>query len=115
MLLREVCRRLNLEVVAGRELLDKEVTGGYASDLLSWVMAHAKEGNIWVTIQNHQNVVAVANLLGLSVIVAEGVEAGQPIIERAEKEGVVMLTSKMPVYEICGRLYELGIKGGPAN
>jgi serine kinase of HPr protein (carbohydrate metabolism regulator) len=116
MLLKEICDHLNLKVVAGKNLLDRTVSGGYASDLLSWVMAHAKTGNIWITIQNHQNIVAVASLLGLSaVVIGEGVEIAPAIIEKAEKENLVLLSSPMPIYEICGKLHKLGVTGRSPN
>ena len=70
----EVVRELSLGVLAGTERLDLEVTGAYAGDLLSRVMAGARPGNLWVTVQAHPNVVAVGVLGELAgVIVAEGV------------------------------------------
>lgn len=115
MKLNEVVQRLNLEVKTCKEDLDREVTGGYSSDLLSWVMAHANEGNIWVTVQSHQNIIAVAVLLNLSaIIIAEGVEVEDSVLQKAEEEGVPVLTSSAPVYRICGEMYQMGIKEGEA-
>jgi hypothetical protein len=73
MKLEEIARRLSLEVCAATDKLSTEVTGGYASDLLSYVMAKAREGNLWVTVQSHPNVVAVASLVNLAgIVIAEG-------------------------------------------
>ena len=69
----EIVSALEVQVAAGGTSLHREVTGGYASDLLSCVMAGAKAGNVWVTLQAHLNVIAVAELLDLScVIITEG-------------------------------------------
>lgn len=107
MKLKEIVESLPVEVVIG-ENLESEVTGGYASDLLSWVMGNAKEKNIWITIQNHKNVVAVATLIGVSaVIIAEGVEVESSTIEKAKDENICILKSDLSIYEICGKIYEI--------
>lgn len=87
-----------------------EVTGGYTSDLLSDVLARAKQGNIWVTNQKHMNVVAVASLLGLSgVIVAGGVEPDENTIEKARQEKVPLFMTDLTAFEVVGRLFSMGI------
>jgi hypothetical protein len=92
--------------------LDREVKGGYAGDLLSDVMANSKEGDIWVTIQGHPNVVAVATLRDLAgIILANGRQPDVETVQRAEEEGVPILCTPLPTYEIVGRLYRLGIHG----
>lgn len=63
MKLKEVVEKLNLEVKTGLDRLDNEVTGGYAGDLLSDILANGKEGNLWITLQIHQNIVAVASVV----------------------------------------------------
>ncbi|MHB1000926.1 MAG: DRTGG domain-containing protein [Armatimonadota bacterium] len=91
---------------------DREVTGGYTSDLLSDVLANAKDGNIWVTNQKHQNCVAVASLLGISaVIIAGGIEPDDNTIEKAESEQVALFTTEASVFDTVGKLYEIGIRG----
>lgn len=108
MTLSELQSHLKLELVTKGTNTERKVEGGYASDLLSWVMAHAKENQIWITIQSHQNIVAVASLLGLAgIIVAEGVEVDENTVKKAEEENIPILTSKLPVYQICGILYNL--------
>ena len=111
MKLAELSQKLSLEVqtVAGK--LDQEVTGGYASDLLSCVMAKAQAGNIWITIQNHPNIVAVASLLNLAgIIIAEGAKPDATTLEKAERENVVILTSPLTTYAVSGKLFELGVR-----
>lgn len=111
MKLAEIVRELGLEVVAAVDL-EREVTGGYVSDLLSNVMARAREGQLWVTLQGHQNIVAVAVLVELAgIIVAAGIEPDPETRQKAEAEGVNLFTSHLPVFEVAGRLYRLGLRG----
>jgi len=106
--LSEVQNRLGLKLVTKITNLDRDVAGGYASDLLSWVMAHAKENDIWITIQSHQNIVAVASLLNLAaIIVAEGANIDDSTIQKAEQENIPIYSSDKSIYELCGILYNL--------
>lgn len=110
--LAEICHALSLEVRTGAEHLDREVTGGYASDLLSCVMAKAQAGNIWVTLQAHPNIVAVASLLNLAgVIITEGVVPDEATVAKAEEEGVVLLLTPLTTFTVVGKLAALGIAG----
>ena len=110
MKLADLVRELELEVLAGPDL-EREVTGGYASDLLSLVMARAKAGQLWITLQGHQNIVAVAVLLELAgVIVAGGIEPDQEPRKTAEEDGTNLLASSPPASEPAGRLYQLGAR-----
>jgi BioD-like phosphotransacetylase family protein len=110
MKIQQVVERLSCEVSAGADRLDKEVTGGYACDLLSYVMAKGKEGDIWVTIQSHLNIVAVAALINLAgIVVTEGNRPDAATLEKANAEGIPILLTPLTTYEVVGRLYELGI------
>ena len=87
-----------------------EVEGGYAGDLLSNVMAGAKKGDIWVTIQGHQNIIAVSLLVDVSaVIVAQNMEVEDRAVKKAEEKGINLLQSSKDIFEIVGKLYELGV------
>lgn len=103
---------LPLTVVAATSGLDNPVNGGYTSDLLSNVMGFAGQGSVWVTMQGHQNIIAVASLAGLAaVIVAGSVEPEKETIQKAEMEGIVLLASGMSAFELVGQLYQLGVRG----
>jgi len=92
--------------------MEREVSGGYASDLLSCVMAGARAGYVWVTLQAHPNVVAVASLLDLAaVIVSEGVAPDEETLERARENGVTLLQASQTTFTTVGRLCALGIRG----
>ena len=115
MKLREVVDTLGLEVVVG-SVDGVEVTGAYASDMLSDVMAHAKAGSIWVTLQIHQNVIAVAVLKELAAVLIVGARRPEDdMAEKAEREGIPVLVTPLTAFEIAGRLYEMGLRGSPAG
>ena len=112
MRLEELSRQLSLEVQTAPGKLGIEVTGGYASDLLSCVMAKAQEGNVWVTLQTHSNIVAVASLHNLAgIIVTEGMALERRTLERANEEGIPILTTELTTFTVVGRLFELGVPG----
>ena len=87
--------------------LDKEITGVYTGDLLSWVMGHGEEGQCLVTIMSNVNVLAVASLLDLScVILAENVKGDDEFLSLAKEKEINVLSSKDSAYTICTLLYE---------
>ena len=90
--------------------MEKEITCGYACDLLSWVMAHGEEGMAWVTVQTHLNVIAVASLAEMAcVVLPEGVEMEAESLEKAASEGMCVLSSPMTAYEVCGKMASQGV------
>ncbi len=100
-----------VSVISGDDF-SQLVTGGYVSDLLSNVMGQATAGNVWITMQGHQNVVAVALLSGLAaIIITGGTKPDTAMITKAQAEGVVVLSTELSSYEIAGRMYQLGITG----
>ncbi len=112
MKLKDLVREFGLEVKAGAGLLDRHVTGGYASDLLSDVLAHAVDGNVWVTLHIHQNIVAVAAHKGLAgIILVQGREPEKDTVAKAAEEGIPVMVSALPAFELVGRLYKAGIRG----
>lgn len=112
MTLKEIADRLALAVQTAPDKLDVEVTGGYASDLLSRVMAKAQKGNIWVTLQSHPNIVAVAVLLDLAgIVVTEGRDLEPDTVEKASEKGVPILTTPHSTFTIVGKLAQLGVPG----
>lgn len=112
MTLRTVIEQLGLNP-CGSVDPDREVTGAYAGDLLSDVMAHSQPGHLWLTIQVHVNIVAVAVLREhAAILVVNGREPAPETLTRAAEEKLVILTSPLPAFELCGRLHALGIGGG---
>ena len=112
MTLEELSHQISLEVKTAPGKLNVEVTGGYASDLLSCVMAKAQEGNVWVTLQAHPNIVAVASLLNLAgIVVTEGMALDGATVEKANDEGIPILTTQRSTFTVVGKLSELGVPG----
>jgi hypothetical protein len=92
-----------------------EITHGYASDLLSDVLANAPAGGILITLQVHLNVIAVASHAGLrGVIFSCGRRPEDDVVERAAEEGLALYGSKADTFELVGRLYQLGLRGSAA-
>lgn len=108
----ELVQSLGLEIKAGGNQLHREVTGGYVGDLLSDVIAHSVGGNIWVTIQTHPNIIAVASMKELAaIILAGGREPDLETLKKAEEEEIPVLRSPLSAFELVGRLYQTGVAG----
>ncbi len=89
---------------------------GYTSDLLSCVMSGAPRKAIWVTLQSHSNIIAVAALLELSaVIITENAQPDQATMQKANDEGVVILSTPLSSFEVVGRLWEMGLRAAPVE
>lgn len=100
----------NAKLLTPNADLAREVKCGYSCDLLSWVMAHGKNGMAWITVQTHMNVVAVATLMEMAlVLVPENIQVAQDVLDRAENEGIAILSSEKTAYELCGLMYGAGI------
>jgi len=103
--------KMGLRLLAGGAGMDKDLTGAYICDLLSWVMSHGKKGDAWITVQTHSNIIAVAVLLELGcIIVPEGIEVEQDTLDKAEEEGVPVFQSELSAYGIAKELCKMGIE-----
>lgn len=101
MTVKELSDALTLEVLTMPEP-DREITGGYAGDLLSWVMGRAQSGDAWVTIMSNMNVVAVASLADTAcVVIAEAAEVAHEVVVRAEEQGINLLRTSTPLFAVC--------------
>jgi len=104
----EVASALELKVFTGEVALTNNVACGYAGDLLSDVMSHCKDGSAWLTIQTHQNIIAVAVLTGVSaVIICGGRVPETDTLARAQRENIPVLGSDKCLYETVGKVYNL--------
>ncbi|NMB01887.1 MAG: serine kinase [Firmicutes bacterium] len=108
MKVKELIDQLGLEVMAGP--FNREVTGVYVGDLLSNVMAKAKAGDLWITVQGHLNVVAVASLTEVAaIVVVEDFELEPEAVKRAEEKEVNILRTPLTASELMRKLIELGL------
>lgn len=110
--LSELADRLPLKAFAAPGGLARPVAGGYVTDLLSDVIAHGRKDDVWVTLQVHPNIVAVAVLKELAaVVLVNGRQPAPETLDQAERQGVVLLGSPLSAFELVGRLHGLGVKG----
>jgi hypothetical protein len=106
--LETIVQALQLGVKSGSDRLAVEVRGGYVGDLLSDVMANSREGDLWITRQIHQNIVAVASLKDLAgIILVRGAEPAGDTLEKAVRENIPLLTTDLPAFEIAGRIHQM--------
>jgi hypothetical protein len=112
MTLTDLAARLDLKLFTAGIPLDKPVLGGYASDLLSDVIGHSRKGDLWVTMQVHPNIIAVAVLKDLAgIVLVNGREPAPETLEQAVREKVPVFGARSGTFELAGKLYGLGIKG----
>ncbi|MBU0559530.1 MAG: serine kinase [Bacteroidetes bacterium] len=106
----EIIKKLNLTVLSSGDFLDREINGGYVSDMLSDVLANSKKGNIWITLQTHLNVISVASIKELSgIIIVNGRKPDEDSLKKAEEEKIIVLSTDERAFQIVCKLYELGI------
>ncbi len=111
MTIRGIVEALSLTVLCATDRLDRDVEGGYASDMLSCVMAGAKKDNIWVTLLTHLNVIAVAVLLEIpAIVITENSPVDESVLKKADDEGITLLRTPEDTYTVVGKLYALGIR-----
>ena len=109
MRLKEIIETMKLRVLTLAE--NENIKDGYTSDLLSNVMANAKEVTLWITVQKHMNIIAVAQLKKIpAIIIANGGIPSDEVIKKAEEEKISILNSPEGAFELSGKLYNLLIK-----
>lgn len=102
----ELIEKFELKVFADGDTPDREIAGAYVSDLLSDVMGNASENQVWITLQTHQNVVAIASLLDLAaVILVNGHEPDADALAHSSEQGITLLGTSLTTFEMAGRLY----------
>lgn len=108
MTVKELVEKMNLTLFCGENNLDTEIKGGYVSDLLSDVMGFAQEGNVWITLQTHKNVIAIASLKELAaVILVKGNQPDEDMLAQAKEEEIPVLGTDKETFEVSGQIYEL--------
>ena len=108
----EAAKKIEGTLVAGSAAATKEVQGGYASDLLSDVMGNSHEGDLWITMQKHANIIAVAQLNELAGIVLVNNRKPEPdTLARADEMGIPIIATPLQAFDVIGILYTQGIYG----
>ena len=110
MTLKELMDKMGLRLLTKDASLAREVTTGYSCDLLSWVLAHGRQGMAWCTVQTHVNVIAVAVLMEMAcVILVEGVEAEPASLKKAQEEDMPVLATGKTAYEVSVLMGQAGV------
>ncbi len=108
MTVKELVDSLHLEVLSGSGGMNRNIDGGYVSDLLSDVMGNADAGNAWITLQTHKNIMAIASLKELScIILVKGLTADEDTLKQSDDENIPILSSKKETFELAGKLFQL--------
>lgn len=111
MTIQQITDILNLKVFTPGMELERELKGAYVSDLLSDVMGYSTEGEVWITLQSHLNVVAIASLKELpAIILVKGIKPDEALVKKAKEEGVVILGTGEETFLTAGKLYQLLIE-----
>ncbi len=104
----ELVDKLGLTVFCGKQGLNNEVNGAYTSDLLSDVMGNVDEGEVWITLQTHKNIMAIASLKEVAaVILVKGYKPEKDAVMQSNEEDIPILGTKKETFEISGELYHL--------
>ncbi|MBN1985937.1 MAG: serine kinase [Prolixibacteraceae bacterium] len=104
----DLIEKCGLKVFSGKSGLENKIAGAYVSDLLSDVMGNARENEVWITLQTHQNVMAVASLKDLAaVILVKGFEPEAGMLEKSNEEGIPLLGTQDGTFETAGKLYKI--------
>ncbi len=111
MQVKTIRQNLDLKLLSGKNL-DCEISAAYCSDVLSDVMSKAKKNYLWITNQNHENVLAIAFFKELScIILTSGIIPKDDVLHKAIEKNITLLSTDLTAFEISGELYKLGIKG----
>jgi len=111
MKLSEIARKLELKAVGQPDLESKDITGVYVSDMVSDIIANAKAGNLLVTIQIHNNVIAAANLVDIAaIVVTQGKLPSEDVVTMSEKASIPILSTDLNRWQIVTKLYEAGVR-----
>lgn len=110
MKLKELIEKCGLETPGNPVDGNKDIAGAYASDLLSDVIANTKKDFIWITLQTHLNIIAVAALKELTaIIIVNNKEIDKDTLQKAEEEKITILKTGLNTFQISGKIYECGI------
>ncbi len=106
--LADIIKKLNLTVFSGIDLDKIQVNGAYTSDLLSDVMARSRENDIWITLQIHPNIVAVAGLKNhAAIVLVNGRRPEKETLSKAEQENRPVLGTEDSAFTVSGKIYAL--------
>ena len=105
---KELKEKGNMKLLCPEAVPDREVTGCYCGDLLSWVMSRATEGDAWLTVMGNINSIGVAVLADVAcIILTENAALDDDALKRAEQNGVVIMRTAKNTYQTAAELSRL--------
>lgn len=112
MKIREIKEILEAEVICGEELLDKEVSSAFGSDMMSDVLAYAKSDSVLLTGLVNPQTIRTALMLDMEAIVfVRAKKLTDEVVTLAKESGIAVLSTELRMFETCGKLYAKGLKG----
>ncbi|MCF8380621.1 MAG: serine kinase [Bacteroidales bacterium] len=106
--LAEIIKSLNLKIISGKLNPETKIKGVYVSDLLSDVMGNAKAGDLWITLQSHKNIIAVAELKDIcAILIINGGQPDEETIKKSREDDILLLGTDESAFSMAGRIYEL--------
>lgn len=106
----DLAEKLDIQPVAGQNGMDRPVQNGYCGDLLSEVMANTPEGSVWLTVQSHQNIVAIAVLKEMAaIILTSGIAPDAETLKKADEENIPLFTWPRSSFELATRIQAAGV------
>lgn len=109
--LSELVEKCELRVITSLPL-ETDISDAYIGDLLSDVMGNAPSESIWLTVQSHMNILAVATIVGArAIVLCNGLHFEEATIKKAEETGVVLLESDETTFNLALKLLKSGLKG----
>jgi len=109
MIIEDLMKKISLRLV-NEGNLKNEISTVYIGDLLSFVMANGEENALWLTVQRHINVIAVAQLNEFSgIIFVQDVEPDEDVIKQAQKLDLPLFISSLDAYSLSKELMKAGI------
>ncbi|MGN1343963.1 MAG: hypothetical protein ACI4U3_05245 [Traorella sp.] len=110
MLVKDFLEKSEFEYVTSPAALNKEISGVFVGDLLSWVMGNSEPNQVWITVQAHMNIVAVAALKEIScLVIAQSAEVEDAVLQKAIEEDITLCRCDLSAYEVCKKCIELGL------
>jgi predicted transcriptional regulator len=112
MTFRELANILGAEVLVGDERMDSTIRDAFAADLLSDVLAFAKEGTLLITGITNPQVVRTAEMLELlGIVFVRGKRPDEEAVKLARAKKIPLLCTRYIMFETCGRLFSSGMVG----
>lgn len=113
MLISDIVKTLEAQVLLGDDKLDEDIHSACGSDMMSDVLAFVKDQAVLLTGLVNAQVVRTCQMMDIRCIVfVRGKMPADDVIALADQCGIVVIASKLRMYEACGRLYAAGLKGG---